>query len=415
MTGADRHLPPLWVCRQCNPSMFADQLSSGKMPYLTRHLIIMGHCAICDEKITPLNDSKEHVVPHAIGGRLKVRGFICRKCNNGSGHDWDAELAAQFNWFSVMLNVKREKGVAPSHAVKTLGGQRLLLHADGTMSPDKPVISTTDGPAGRQISVKARNKSEARKILASLQRKYPDNDFGKAFASLTEETSMPDGPIMTSFQFGGAVAGRSLVKTAVAMAFRASIPHAKCELAMRYIKDVAAIPPFAEFLLRDLVRTRPEKDLFHTVSVRGDPETKRLMGYVEYFGVGRFLVLLSTEYDGCPIERTYSINPATAEEINITVDLALPEDEFDRWLANEAVPDGAREAAFNYAMPIILRQKYAREDSRAFDRAYEEACGEMGIESHEALNHDQILELSRRMTHKLMPHLLRILRHRPRL
>ncbi|MBK3785674.1 HNH endonuclease [Paraburkholderia aspalathi] len=384
------------------------------MGYLSRHSDAMGHCAICDEEITPLNDSKEHVVPNAVGGRLKVRGFICRKCNNGSGCEWDAELADQFNWFSVTLNVKREAGVAPSHPVKTVGGQGLLLHADGTMSPDKPVISTTEIPSGRQISIKARTRLEARKILKGLQRKYPESDFSMAFASLTEETSMPDGPIMTSFQFGGPLAGRSIVKTAVAMAFRMSIPPAGCELAMRYIKGVAATPPFAEFLSRDLVRIRPDKHVFHVVSVRGDPETKRLMGYVEYFGLGRFLVLLSTEYDGCPVQRTYSINPATAEEIKIAVDLVLSEDEFNRWLANDAVPDGSREAAFNYAMPVILRQMYARADANAFDRAYEEACRDMGIESSEALDNDQIMEFSRRMAHKLMPHLLRILRHRPR-
>lgn len=403
------------TARRSDPSHTQRRLISGKMRHLSRNLIIMGRCAICDEKITSLNDSKEHVIPQAIGGRLKVRGFICRKCNSGSGHGWDTELVAQFNWFSVMLNVKREKGFAPSHTVETVEGKKLILHADGTMSLDKPVVLSTDSPTGRQISIQARTRAEARKIVAGLQRKYPDHDFDDALARMTEETSMPEGPLMTSFQFGGAVAGRSIVKTAVAMAFRTSIPHAKCELAIGYMKDFAAMPPFAEFLLRDLVRARPQKHLFHAVSIRGDPETRRLMGYVEYFGIARFLVLLSSEYDGRPIESTYAINPSTAEEMSIAVDLVLSEEEFNRWLANDAAPTSDREAVFHLAMPIILRQKYAREDEAVIDRAIKETCDEMGIESNEALDPDQIREFSRRVSDKVTPHFLHALRYRPRL
>ena len=42
-----------------------------------------------------MDDSKEHVLPESItyGSSLRVTGFICKKCNNQTGTEWDAEIA----------------------------------------------------------------------------------------------------------------------------------------------------------------------------------------------------------------------------------------------------------------------------------------------------------------------------------
>ena len=52
------------------------------------------HCALCEAPFDEANDSREHVIPNAIGGRKAVRDFICRQCNNTTGAYWDNELAA---------------------------------------------------------------------------------------------------------------------------------------------------------------------------------------------------------------------------------------------------------------------------------------------------------------------------------
>jgi len=58
-----------------------------------------GACLICECALTAAKDSEEHVIPNAIGGRWKMRGILCRSCNNTSGVTWDAALAAQLHWF----------------------------------------------------------------------------------------------------------------------------------------------------------------------------------------------------------------------------------------------------------------------------------------------------------------------------
>jgi hypothetical protein len=65
-------------------------------------------CAICHCDLTKGRDSSEHVIPNAIGGRLKVRGFLCVECNSETGTKWDAVLAKQLNALCILLGVERE-------------------------------------------------------------------------------------------------------------------------------------------------------------------------------------------------------------------------------------------------------------------------------------------------------------------
>lgn len=90
-------------------------------------------------KITTKNHSLEHVIPQSIGGRLKVGGFICKRCNEQAGAEWDRPLFDQFHWFSVTLDIKRESGKAPGPIkVNTVDGRTFKLSADGTMVPAIP-------------------------------------------------------------------------------------------------------------------------------------------------------------------------------------------------------------------------------------------------------------------------------------
>jgi len=67
-------------------------------------------CALCDDDLTHENETLEHVIPNAIGGRKKISGFICVTCNNETGEHWDSELAKQLNPFSLLFSISRERG-----------------------------------------------------------------------------------------------------------------------------------------------------------------------------------------------------------------------------------------------------------------------------------------------------------------
>lgn len=375
----------------------------------------MSTCALCDNKITSANDSKEHIIPQSIGGREKVRGFICRACNNTTGETWDAKLASQYNWFSVALNIKRESGSPPSHHVQTVDGQGLLLHADGTTSPDKPVFTKTKTPDGYQISVKARTMAEARKILKGIQREYPKTDVEKTLADAVIEGTYTEEPIKTLFQFGGELAGRSFVKTAVAMAFDIGIDPQECDFALCYLKNTAVTPAYAEFHLRDLVANRPPNQLFNSVTVSGNPTENRLTAYIEYFGVTRIVIHLSQTYTGPSVHKTYAFDPVTGQRIHLDVDLNLSDEEYALSLANKTRLDGSVVKAFDYAMPILLKSIYARQDEKVLNDAIMEAFEAMGIRPDGELAPEQIPAFTAYLTNKITPYLMQVIKNRPKL
>jgi hypothetical protein len=93
----------------------------------------MFRCALCEAEFDTENESAEHLIPNAIGGRRKVMRFICRECNSSAGETWDAEVARQLLWLSLMVSVSRERGQLPSLKVITTADERLTIRSDGSL------------------------------------------------------------------------------------------------------------------------------------------------------------------------------------------------------------------------------------------------------------------------------------------
>ena len=129
------------------------------------------NCALCDIIITDENDTKEHIIPNAIGGRKKVKGFICKACNNSTGNSWESELAKQFNPLSLLFSINRERGNVPSQLFETTAGEKLKLNVDGSMANDKPVYTETPlGDNKVKINIQARDQKEKKSMLDVVQK-----------------------------------------------------------------------------------------------------------------------------------------------------------------------------------------------------------------------------------------------------
>ena len=140
-------------------------------------------CALCDVEITKNNDTKEHIIPNVIGGRKKIKGFICRACNSTSGDSWDKELAKQLNPLSLFFGIKRERRDVPSQLFETTSGDKLKLHANGSMADENPVFLETalDDGISTRINIQARDIKEAKNMLKGVKKKYPKFDIEDAF------------------------------------------------------------------------------------------------------------------------------------------------------------------------------------------------------------------------------------------
>jgi hypothetical protein len=168
-------------------------------------------CILCDCAIDDQNDSEEHVIPSSIGGRLRVRGFLCKDCNNRTGSTWDGKLAEQLNFWCLFFSIVRERGQPPPERVQTTAGERLSMQPSGGFSPSRPIYQEVKSETGTQIQITARTMREASKMLRGVARKFP---------SVNPEAELKKAALERHYPYGGAGAILGAVLGAVGVHVR---------------------------------------------------------------------------------------------------------------------------------------------------------------------------------------------------
>jgi hypothetical protein len=362
-------------------------------------------CALCDEPIALKGDSDEHIIPNSIGGHRKVRGFICVGCNSRAGDGWDAEVWRQFQHITSMHGIVRDRGEMPSIPVQTGSGKQLILMPDGDLMPRKIVFDKKPNPDGEGFVINAsvRTEEEAEKMVRNIAAKHPEIDVEGVLAKIQPQSEFLDSPLHFKADFGGPLGGRSMVKTAIAMAYDAGVNPQACNLALPYLLDEDESPPYGMFYMRDLVSQRAANYTPHIVSVLADPVSRFIWAYVEYFGMARIVVPLSDRYDGESFQSTYAINPSTGAEIAVDVDLRFSDDEIERIRANTAYTDEQYLAVANASFGTIYFRCVRRQVRKAFNAAAAYAASQLGIEHGDMIAPEQATAFASHLTEKIMP------------
>lgn len=362
-------------------------------------------CALCDVEITKVNDTKEHIIPNSIGGRKKVNGFICKTCNNKSGVEWDSVLAKQLNPFSLFFGINRQRGSVPPQIFKTAGGEKLQYNADGSLGIEKPTYSVTplESGSGVLIQIRARNTSEAKHFLKDVKRNYPQVDMDEMIRKLEPVSSYCDDGLIFNFQHGGPETGRSIVKSALALAVKSGIPAETCTEAINYLRNKDSEACFGYFYETDLIKNRPEGIPLHCVSIKGCRKTQQVIGYVEYFGVQRMVLCLSKSYKGVDISDTYAINPATGEELDLIVELNLSSHEIQEAYDYKKVTDETFLEPFDKVLPPRTAEKFENEKKRVIQEAAKYASENCRTKEGEMREPEYLKKLANLTGEKLRP------------
>lgn len=362
------------------------------------------NCTLCDCEITNDTDSKEHIIPQAIGGRLKVKGFICRDCNNKSGKSWDAKLASQLNFFNLIVGVTREKGDARSQRVENvLQGNELVLRADGSYTIPQPKYEVTYDGSIPQISIQAANNKQFKQQLARAKKEFPKLDVDKQFNQAKVEDDFSVKVLKTSFEcIEDKQSGRSVIKSCLALATYHGIKTQICSAGLEYLRNPDAKPCFGYFYARDLVPNRPLDTVFHCVAIAGYKESGQLLGYIEYFGIHRIVAILSDNYEGQNFTHVYAIDPISARDIKIEVNLFLSKKDIEDIYSNNQLYDGSMDKAFQQVMPIIQANKNRKREKQIIDKAFEYAWDNCGANKDEILTEEHIRNLSDLFAEKIV-------------
>lgn len=191
-------------------------------------------CLLCERSISIETDSREHIIPNSIGGRKKVSGFLYVDCNSKSGDEWESELARQMNPLSLFFRIKRERGNVPSQKLQTISGSEWVLNADGSMKLPKPIFKKQQNETGVKINISARDMPEARKMLKNISQKYYQFDTDEMLKKAKIQSTYLREPIEFKLPFGGLDAGRSFVKTALALISTTGANVSDCDHAIDF-------------------------------------------------------------------------------------------------------------------------------------------------------------------------------------
>ncbi|MBS1032532.1 HNH endonuclease [Gluconobacter cerinus] len=280
-------------------------------------------CAICGQGIAPADDSKEHILPNAIGGRRTVNNFLHGDCNNRAGQTWDAELEKQLRPLALHIGIKRQNGKTSRMKVTTTANEDFLLDVGGQLEMVRPVVMRTLLRNDERIDVTAGSFTQARETLKGLKRKYPKVDMEAILVGAESQRSYAMVAIDIDLSFGGPLSGRSLVKSALALAHHAGLPIEACGDAISYLRKTDAEPCFRFYDGDDLVDGRPQAMPLHCVAIDANPATGLILGYVEYFGIHRIVVCLGRDYVCNRLQSVYALDPRTGGQLQVAVHIDL--------------------------------------------------------------------------------------------
>nr|MBP3283644.1 hypothetical protein [Treponema sp.] len=126
---------------------------------------------LCGAELTAENESEEHIIINAIGGRYKSKKLLCKKCNNGSGSDYDAVLAKQYHFFTNMLELSLERGKPPALKMESESGESYTIKNGTTPELSHPIVKTEKiDEHSSHISIIARSKEELEQKLKDFQK-----------------------------------------------------------------------------------------------------------------------------------------------------------------------------------------------------------------------------------------------------
>lgn len=362
-------------------------------------------CFHCDDDIGDHNDSEEHIIPRAIGGRLTVSGFICRSCNSRTGEKWDSPLAAQLNPLSLLLQIQRQGGDVPAQKFKTITGQEIKLHHDGSMSLPIPQIHRTIENGVDTIHVSASSQKVVRQAIRGIRRKEKLNIDLESLTGIMDRMETLDDPITMSLDFGGPDAGRSIVKTALSFAVKNGISAYDCDLAIRYLNDPQGEACFGYYYESDLISGRPEDRVIHCVALNGNPDTGMLVGYVEYFSSRRMVVMLSDRYTGMPVHNIYAIDPVLAQRLDLGFNMTLSRADIDASYDYKKIPPNSMEGAFSFALSVAKKNEFNKKRDEAINDGINYAMEKLGLGESDELQESQIALFTGYMWERLGPFL----------
>lgn len=321
------------------------------------------NCRGCGTVLTAANDSEAHIIPKALGGRLKPKGIICRTCNTALDRVADNALIEAFGDWPTLMDIPRKGGGNPTKIIDTKNGRRVRLQPDGALTAIDVKYDVTSIEDGHAVVIAAGDMKTIRQLLQRAEKQFPQFD-AKAAEQHAMTMGVQDGDeLKMQLDFSPkAVCGG--VITALWLFIIQKTGHAMMDWQglLDCIQKMQAGGGTFRYLIEGLPGLKgPDIRLGHKIVVRSVPASGELIAYVEILGmlkVGGLFAASSRPSDLITHIYAYDVLSRTDRSSEFLIDAA----EFEKqdW---STVGLGVTDAAklrdhFRDALDTIFVQRY---------------------------------------------------------
>lgn len=284
----------------------------------------MSKCYLCGQELTNKNKSLEHIIPNALGGKLKAY-ILCKTCNSKMGETIDSNLVKIFELFNIMTSLKRDRKTQQKIQVE-VDGQKAFLQAEQIItSPFVPKITETENGKNIEFNGSFTNKKDEENFFKKAQKcvnglsknKQYTLDEIKALAKI--ETKQPIIYHQFTISLNDLFLGYLKILLGLC-AFKDKIQYVSPKI----------ITIFKEQNLQEInaISTLCKNDIFennktaHRIYLTGNQNTKKLFGLVSIYGFCA-IFMLNDNYQGENFRENYCYDAYQSKEIDTNLELNL--------------------------------------------------------------------------------------------
>ncbi len=289
-------------------------------------------CRGCGATLTAENDSAAHVIPNALGGRLKPKGIICQACNTALDDAADNALVEAFGAWPTLLDIPRDRGANPPKDIDTDKGRRVRLQRDGSsraIDVKYEVEPITDGHA---LRIGAGDFKTVENLLKRARRQFSQVDVDAAMEFAREKGAVKlDDALDMSVDFSPqAVFGGVITAIWLYLIHETGRAFMEWDRLLECLAKMQKTGGTFRYFVDGLPGlTGPMVDLGHKIVARSVPSTGELITYVEILGVLRVGgVFAKADPPAIPLQHiyVYDLQARSDRSVEFAVDAA----EFDR-------------------------------------------------------------------------------------
>ncbi|RJF90650.1 hypothetical protein D3876_10565 [Sphingomonas cavernae] len=333
------------------------------------------NCLITGAPVTDENDSRAHVIPSAIGGRLKPKGLLCGDANGILNGSVDLALVRAFEPIMSLLDGSRDRGSNSPVRMTDASGRAYEVAFGKPLTLTRPEFSM-EVLADRSVivQVSARTVPELRTLLGRVRARFPDFDIDAVVRQAAVQHSRP-GRLRGQLQLGPASTfPAAYVAASIFAAHRGFTPHPELATYVASLDpqpDPVPLPPDT-FLWHQPRWFDVDGEVSHILALIGDPKAGLMLAFVEYFGIASVAVILP--YAGStPIRETYAIDILTGKEASVRIDEAvlakLP------WSASHQLSDPAFQTDMVERINRVIGIAQERSRGAAIETIFDETVG----------------------------------------